>query len=427
MQLRKLRGGQKGALAPPAPLEAVLSINGGDPSLRQGDSVEMMTNPRSSGYVEFYDISFQSGHPDLSNRNPQLCMNCHGRDGTSMNGIRTIFEPLFDWTRFVGGISDDNGCPIERAYLRKHEALSRTAIGANPAYRCLDQSGSNDPRSDAFVARQRENLTDLGARLSKLNDRDVARLVAQSRDYSLYKFAIIGSLVCENGGGQRFNPSEWMPQNLIKMNNNMESIDPRIVNSSNLSKTFRSIAREQKEASRVVLNANASETGKIGPGHLGNFQISVNSQACLKDGSGGGSGVGVGSGSGHQNDSPTHSSPSTYDRYVIDTQPKMFRNNQGNSAFRYLMESRGIPTLPFQMSPAQDSYMDSHDGLAGLLLAREPAHSEVRQALEAALQTRPGSDVMNRACDLLKKQSVGATSGSGAATPAGGKQIPSVR
>ena len=119
----------------------VMSANGGHPWLKQSQNLELMYfNPRSRE-LEYYDLVFEKGKtPHLSERNPSLCMNCHG-DGTKdlPDGPKPIFDQFGRWNRFVGG-RNVMCSQVEREYFHKIDDMAVDATKTLPRFKCLNQN-----------------------------------------------------------------------------------------------------------------------------------------------------------------------------------------------------------------------------------------------------------------------------------------------
>ncbi len=351
----------------------------------------MMHNDPLRMRVEYYDISLAAKHPQMSLANPQLCMQCHAVDINDLNqGLRLPFESPSTWTRFVNGVF--NQCGNEIQYLRTLSDIAMTALQTNPQYRCLDKTGKNDPKDwGTFRGHQFSQLSDLDQNIADLNDREVAKRIRQTPEYERYKYAILGSIRCD-----LFRPEDWLPEAVIRRNNDMSSLDSRVRDSTDLTATYISILKEQKEKARLVSNYEHQATERLKKGELPEFEIETNSAHCV--------------------DKPLPTAAELkFDidflpenpiiaKYKIDSQLKGFRDSNVDYGFRYLFESRGIDTLPWQTAPAPSLFYRSHRFLVRHMLRLDPALQKLQAEIQAPEPLDPPKG-REDICDKLKRLS----------------------
>jgi hypothetical protein len=64
-----------------------------------------MSNDEVQRELSYYDILMADKKPHMSTANLAECLACHGvSTDKGQDGIRTILEPRFAWSRVVGGV-----------------------------------------------------------------------------------------------------------------------------------------------------------------------------------------------------------------------------------------------------------------------------------------------------------------------------------
>jgi hypothetical protein len=169
----------------------ILSFNGGDPSLRGANSIEIIQYKDSSRSFEFREIEFIDGlRAKISGPNPKKCMECHQSQSRSNVDLRPNWEPYNIWLGAFGSNSGRvGGTPLKKSLSFKskiqpqdQELLELQSIEeqmldlffskiqpAHPRYRFLGEFNSK-----ATVA-----LTD---HLGVLNFERIVRLMSEEKE-----------------------------------------------------------------------------------------------------------------------------------------------------------------------------------------------------------------------------------------------------
>jgi hypothetical protein len=203
----------------------IFSISGGDPSLPQAESVEVMfDNPRTQ-QLELIDIEFREGRRHVSGVNPDKCMSCHGSGGRmGAGGPRPIFNP-FPWPRMATiGVPDGPGrlegggfnerptmdlvCQGRREFFEVSEAATFRSIRNNPRFRCLEPPSS----------RNRIDFT-LDSSLSFMNARRVNAEVRALPFFDRYRYLLAGVnskcfQISSETNSPYMQPHEWLPEDV---------------------------------------------------------------------------------------------------------------------------------------------------------------------------------------------------------------------
>lgn len=393
------------------PLQSVLSINGGDPSLNQANSIEMLYNNTRLGEVELFDIENHHQNFRMSSKNPEVCMGCHAQGVTpGIGGPKTIFDPPFSWPRFIKGISPCT--EAEKELTAALETASQKHFQTNTRFRCLDPKPDSVSPFQTDGVRPSFMLSDLDDSLADLNDRRVAKIIRSSPDYEKYKYAILGSLIC----GRNFQASNWLPTSVIATHNSENYLSSEVKKSTDLKATLdvaikrftaeeAQLAKRQKEAAKKILAGEQPE-----------IEFSTRPTAC----------------SGDKRESlefnlrelvKNLNGPALLDKYKVDTFLHSFRTSSANSALRYLFEARGLSTEDWSMDPVSGRYSRGHDQLAHHLVMNEPSSSPLKK-MEARLRAAnlldhsllrikksPNEDDRKSLCQELQRHSMTAFAG----------------
>ena len=244
--------------APTKKLNAVISINGGGPNLTNGANVEMGYVNSESKELDFHDFDLSGAKVIASGRNPARCIQCHGTRGViAAGGAKPIFEPLDQWTRFVGGV---HSCGAEIDLRDEIMKSTLKTLTSNPRYRCLDPS-------DILAAAKKNNdpvpffkeLTDLDHALSVTNARRFARYLKTTPDYDRFKYAAIGTMACvlasedeDKFENENRDLGDWIPPQVNQSLRNVSAINSDLLKAQPL------------EAARVLLQRSEELRLKFG-------------------------------------------------------------------------------------------------------------------------------------------------------------------
>ena len=200
----------------------IISYNG-DPADHGYDRLEVMRfNPQTAKFT-FNEINFLNGKLNLSENNPQKCMNCHQNSSRKVNDPRPNWEPYSIWpgaysSSAVGGyeLSDPNSPKYD-------PLLNQNAQSENKMYqRFLDEVALKHPRYRLLKPMEHDELegyfpaistpkdapnkftTIMTDQLLNLNALRIARLIKNSKISVNYKKVIYASVRC----GRLYLPDE---------------------------------------------------------------------------------------------------------------------------------------------------------------------------------------------------------------------------
>lgn len=394
------------------PLEAIVSINGGDPALSNHMNVEVMFNNKKTQEVELFDIDFSEKHPHMSGRNPDACIQCHGSDNTvGVGGPKTIFDPPFQWVRFIKG---NTPCTEEEKELQRQlEVAGEGAFKTNPRYRCLDPKPDDvspflkDGVSPSFM------IFDFDEAVADLNDRRVAKLMRSTPEFEKYKYAIVGAQICMSESF-RSDPSPafagWIPQTVLMSFTNDSSILPALRKSTDLKETMRTEFKRMEREDKAIAEEQKRAIADLKAGKTPNFKVSTNPTMCQ----------------GRPLEETLHSAtvgikePALFGKYQADSELRKFRGRNGPSPeLRFLFEGRGISMKDWSTDPTAGEYKRAHQFATRHLLALEPQGTPLKD-LEPLMrkakmivepnaiakgQTDEDTSVANEVCAKLRKLS----------------------
>ncbi len=354
-------------------LELALSINGGDPSLRQTSSIELLYNDKYHDTVAMYDLELKKDKFHLGDQNPELCVTCHGKEGAfSDEGLKTIFDPVGLWPRLVGGLgSGDNFCgKYEGAYMKAMYEQSAQAF-KNQRYKCL--AAGIEIAANAFTGGA-EGLFDIDRMLANVNDRRTVKAILVSKDYEKYKFVILGSFFC-NGSTELvgnelkshpFDLKQWIPASALSEMSQKESLLPEIQTASDLPKLCEDLIRKRNDKDKEIDKKQGLAILQIANGQTQDRLLVQQSPQCNVHP------LGVPHGTSCED--PAIKSWTGENKalaqYKVDSIEKGFRTagTMVNPVLRFLFESRGIDTSDWQMQVDKNTYQRDLSGVGPLLL-----------------------------------------------------------
>ena len=243
-----------------------LSINGGHPDLNQSNSVEMVLVDDKTGEVTLHDISFSKDGAKVSEANPPLCLKCHG------SSPHLIFEGPTLWPRFVNGMVTELDHPagfangVSRSAAKNcfesKESAAKRALKENPRYRCLtkDVPGVNF-------------LIEFDDAIEEQNEKRIASLARESKDFSRFKTAMYAQAVCPQAvmdldcqlsGGR--DCKNWLApeavRELLVVGTLRDSI-ARALNVEELNKAIREEKARLDKSFAAEIKASSRENGKV--------------------------------------------------------------------------------------------------------------------------------------------------------------------
>lgn len=366
-------------------LKCAISFNGGEAHFGNPNNLELMCNNKSTEEVELFDISQRNGKFELGERNPQVCVSCHGSIGKiGAGGLRPIFEDIDQWTRAVQGI---HACGAEETLSRALERATQTVFKSNTRYRCLNQKIATARHFSGSSTSTAPDLAIFDSALMRLNARRTAKVLKESKNYQQFQFALLGSLICLNdnvrGPGEAWNAggdfADWIPERILSQMTGTTWLPTEFTERSDLS----SLVRE-----KLIKSAAEFEDIKIGQlravkeleaGKKPEFDFYRGPLSTCNDIKTQIEKISppVANGSG-----PV----STLDRYKAANTVQAFRGGRPNPQFRFLLESRGIHAGDFSMDIVGSSYHRSTDLLAAEIFSN----------------ASPGSPLHKIGLDLLK-------------------------
>ncbi len=180
----------------------------------------MFNNKNNSGELEYFDLEFSDNKTQLSGKNPQICMSCHGINGNKgIGGPKPIFEvtpwrstPMFNNQLLT---HETLGCPNRKTVDSLVTSKLKHAFKTNSRYKCI----SDKPLLDVQV---------LDSELEDFNYRRVAKEILATKDFKMFKYAFVGAtLSCPNFNN--FIPRSVQDNMILKI-----SIRPEIQKLTNI-------------------------------------------------------------------------------------------------------------------------------------------------------------------------------------------------
>lgn len=339
----------------------ILSVNGGAKDLNQTSNIEILSDNSQTREVELYDIEVRPKGPVLSERNPPLCMSCHGDYGIAgVGGPHPNFEPSLSWKRFIGGSFTCN--ETEQKYHKLLDQKAIQAIQENPRFKCLGKNNSTGPFDAGNF------LSTLDNRLDILNSRRVAKIIRSTPEYERFKYAIIGSNLCVNRGGPKLKISEWVPEKILKKMSHDSFLTKNLQSSVSLKNGLANEISHLKEADQKSTAQMLAAIEKIKIGEIPEFLSSPsNFLTCVNHLTPGSLVQGLGSGN------------ELLDRYILDRRIK----GSLDGFTRFLFETRGIDTGTWEMSLLPNSNIRDLGQFAHelLRLEKEPGLKDISDKL----------------------------------------------
>jgi len=193
----------------------IISFNG-DPSDNGYDKLEVMRFDPQSTKFTFNEISFLDGELNLSENNPQKCMNCHQNSKRIINDPRPNWEPYSIWpgaysSLAVGGhdLFNPNSPkhdPILTADAKSENEMYQLFLDEvaldHPRYRLLRPMEPNDrgryfPALDTPKEAPNKFTTIITDQLLNLNTLRIARLIKDTEILTDYKKVIYALAKCQ--------------------------------------------------------------------------------------------------------------------------------------------------------------------------------------------------------------------------------------
>jgi hypothetical protein len=193
----------------------ILAFNSGDPALRGSDTVELIQfNPAQTNY-SFYEISKSStGKLELSSQTTK-CEACHQSDDPRPN-----WQAYDNWPGAYGSLDDQlASVPTEQT---NYASFVKTAAN-NPRYAVLTSIAATTPTPSEPIEFTGAPNDDLTNSVAQWNYMRAARLVRATKDYSSYKYAILGSASCVSQFASFFPVNHPLPANWILPGNEVDT------------------------------------------------------------------------------------------------------------------------------------------------------------------------------------------------------------
>lgn len=316
--------------------DAIFSINSGADHLNQKDAVEMLFNDRAAKKISYTDIDFAGGRANVSQRNPESCMLCHGDSGkVPKHGPRPIFDDA-PWPRFLMEKSSPNSrdifgeflCPQREKLDPLIEQATTEAIDKNPRYKCI----KDKPRITISGVKG-----SLEGSLIKFNTDRLVRFIKTSKDYKKFKYVIFAADYCGD-----FIPEDYIPGNQLKTMTNQTTLNPRLQSldsTSALVNYMDEVSLRNRQHADKRDNLKAELVSKIQKKEAINLGDELkDSGACSRDGR---QFTGIKGVSGAE-EYLFKSKNIIFNRYIAD--------GSGESALRFIFETRGIDISDWNMS-----------------------------------------------------------------------------
>ena len=371
---------------------AVFSMNGGHPGMPGGRNVEAMVN--EDDQVVLLDIDFSTTPPTVT-RNPEFCLSCHGTPEGLPGGPRTIFEPFNNWTSFVNAIDppcNDDEEAMQRAAGRKNQ----TVMAAKNVFRCLNNRNLTKVPGTFDVSK-------LDGFTRDLNSRRVANIILATRDYQKYKYAILGSTLCNEDAANFI--SDWLPASTIGAHNASLNLRREIVVAEGRM-ALNQIVQAQYRRDRLFADGLRPRQRELAsnPSWMNSRRLPIANArgSCMSD--------------AELSERPipttTHVSD-TYMKYMADTLVRARRGDNPDPTLRFLFEARGIGMEDWGMGPTPGDYGSTQFDLS-VLVNREPEGSSIRELMTRHQVSSEG--VIPKAnkvafCNSLKQLSLTALGG----------------
>ncbi len=206
--------------------DLVVSFNG-HRRQRGFDNIELMRFNHIDNRFEFYEMSFVNSKAEISEPNPQKCLECH-QSGTRTNvDPRPNWEPYNSWFGFYGSL-DDSTKLFKTGFVKKHkldqpelkfliDEFDQEELWFENFWNNIKPTDSRYQYLDTIVNDNYNEATingDLTNRLATLNLRRVARLMKENQEvYEQVKYSIWEFTQC----GQRVSISDevllWLREN----------------------------------------------------------------------------------------------------------------------------------------------------------------------------------------------------------------------
>ncbi|RZA02074.1 MAG: hypothetical protein EOP11_16975, partial [Proteobacteria bacterium] len=182
----------------------ILSFNGGEPSQRGHDTVEIIQFREADSRFEFRELTFSDrARPAVSEANPKKCMECHQAQNRSAVDMRPNWEPYNAWP---GAFGSANGA-FNQAYSFMRAGENRQEPQDAPFIAEQKEEGSmafaftkfaeNHPRYKYLEKLRPHATSELTDRLGALNFARVMRLMRENEKvYEANRELIAGMALC---------------------------------------------------------------------------------------------------------------------------------------------------------------------------------------------------------------------------------------
>lgn len=227
-----------------SPPRFMMSFNGGKSHSTQPHSVEIAFFNSEVKELEFYDVNFKKGI-SISEKNPKLCLVCHGETGKNpVGGPKYIFDSFSYWPRFIGGT---NSCNPESDRLQNILAdKSASVIKQDPRFKCLDKKLLQANTKESAPSKRYPLMN---AKLGNFDNRNLSqdsyrasRWLRSLPEYEKYKYFLFGAEYCNNS-----KMTDWMPQEKLQQLLAKTHLDPRLLEDGDLKANFNTALKQDFE------------------------------------------------------------------------------------------------------------------------------------------------------------------------------------
>lgn len=184
--------------------KSVMAFSGHE-SLKHSNAVEFYQFIESGKRFEFFEVIFDKGAGELSKRNPQLCLTCHGKDP------RPIWEPYPVWT---GAFAAERFFPPGPVLSREETLFFATYKNQTPRYQ-----GLPDPTEEKFRGIA-EDVSSQNIAFNHfayaMNFERLSRIAAVTPFFKEYKYALIGRLICQSDEPAEDSIRRYLPEVLAQ-------------------------------------------------------------------------------------------------------------------------------------------------------------------------------------------------------------------
>lgn len=363
----------------------IVTFNGGEAYLNQPLNVEMGFI-RDSKKFEVYDVEFYHRTAQLSEKNPPRCMRCHS--DTNISEARPFFHMALA-SSYVGGAPV---CSNEEDEIQsKSQQLALESIVKNSRFRCLDKAAAQNAlahpsdKHPKFTGVFPERLKKLRETLRTYQQKRFVRLLQETPNYDVYKFAIVGAQICPN-----FKMNEWLPADALAQHTNATFLRPEIAEKD--PKDFSEVRNHLRQEFEVRRRTLAKILKSDFDLQRGTFRPAFQSWLCPNEPS------------FQKTEGLAPSLEGLFGKYELDSRLRVFPASETTvtTNLRLLTEARGVDTLQWTLAFNPKEEFQPFENVAEELVIAEPQKSDLRALFSAG----KGFKVTAAECDSLKAASI---------------------